>query len=200
MSTFRTPVGPQPSTVYWRRRLLVLFGLLAVIIVIVLIVSRPGGGTPASTATPPVHSVSTSSSTSTANATACDPKKIMLEAVTNATSYDPGVNPLLSFTLKSTALTPCTLSAGTDTQQYKITSGSETIWNSKDCQSGAVATSVTLQPGVPLSPAAIPWDRTRSATDTCTAVRSPVVAGGASYHLTVTVGTLMSTDKQFLLN
>ena len=37
MSTFKHPVGPQPSKVYWRRRLLVGLGILAVIVVIVLI-------------------------------------------------------------------------------------------------------------------------------------------------------------------
>ena len=28
MSTFKHPVGPQPSSVYWRRRLIVLIGLV----------------------------------------------------------------------------------------------------------------------------------------------------------------------------
>ena len=38
MSTIRTPVGPQPPSVYWRRRLVVLLALIAVIVVIVLII------------------------------------------------------------------------------------------------------------------------------------------------------------------
>ena len=39
MSTIRNPVGPQPPSVYWRRRLVALLALVAVIVVIVLIVS-----------------------------------------------------------------------------------------------------------------------------------------------------------------
>lgn len=42
MSTLRNPVGPQPPSVYWRRRIMVLLGLIAVIVVVVLIVVRPG--------------------------------------------------------------------------------------------------------------------------------------------------------------
>lgn len=198
MSTFRTPVGPQPSRVYWRRRLLVGLGLLAVIVVVILIVVRPGsGGTPT---TPKPGATNSSPSATTGATAACDPKKITLDAVTDAGAYDAGVTPQLTFAIKSLALQPCTIQAGTDVQEYKITSGDETIWDSKDCQTGEVPSVVTLQPGVPVSPKSITWDRTRSAKDTCDATREPVVAGGASYHLVVTIGDLVSSDKQFILN
>lgn len=173
-------------------------GLLAVIVVVILIVVRPGAGN-----TPAASNSKTPSSSSSATAGAsgaCDPKKITLDAVTDAGAYDAGVTPQLTFAIKSLALQPCTIQAGTDVQEYKITSGEETIWDSKDCQSGEVPSVVTLQPGVPVSPKSITWDRTRSAKDTCDATREPVVAGGASYHLVVTIGDLVSTDKQFILN
>lgn len=203
MSTFRNPVGPQSSRVYWRRRLLVGLGLVAVIIVIILIIVKPGSGTPAPTPKPgTTNSSGTPSSTSTnpADATACDPAKVTVEASTDSTSYDAGVNPALSFTLKSLMTTPCTLAVGTDVQEYKVTSGDELIWTSKDCQTDNVPATIVLQPGVPKAGPAITWDRTRSSTDTCNSTRDPVIAGGASYHLTVVVGSLTSTnDRQFLL-
>lgn len=203
MSTFRNPVGPQSSRVYWRRRLLVGLGLVAVIIVIILIIVKPGSGTPAPTPKPgTTNSSGTPSSTSTnpADATACDPAKVTVEASTDSTSYDAGVNPALSFTLKSLMTTPCTLAVGTDVQEYKVTSGDELIWTSKDCQTDNVPATIVLQPGVPKAGPAITWDRTRSSTDTCNSTRDPVIAGGASYHLTVVVGGLTSTnDRQFLL-
>lgn len=173
-------------------------GLLAVIVVVILIVVRPGsGGTP----TTPKPGETSPPPTATGGATAaCDPKKITLDAVTDAATYEAGVTPQLTFAIKSLALQPCTIQAGTDVQEYKITSGEETIWDSKDCQTDKTPSVVTLQPGVPQSPKSITWDRTRSSPDTCTATREPVVAGGASYHLVVTIGDLVSTDKQFILN
>ncbi|MEO3753346.1 hypothetical protein [Streptomyces sp. B6B3] len=42
MGSLRTPVGPLPSSIYWRRRLVVLL-LIAVIVLLVLWALRPGG-------------------------------------------------------------------------------------------------------------------------------------------------------------
>ena len=206
MSTFKNPVGPQPSRVYWRRRLVVGLGLFAIFIIVFLIIVGPGSGKPAATQTP---GGSTSSGTPTSGATqtgsadgavACDPSKVTLEAVTDLVSYDPGVAPLLTFTLKSTMTVPCTIEAGSDVQEYRITSGDELIWSSKDCQSSPVAAEALLLPGVPQSPASIPWDRSRSSVGTCDQANAEVTAGGASYHLNVIVGELKSAEsKQFLL-
>lgn len=205
MSTFRHPVGPRPSRVYWRRRLIVALGLLAVVVIVVLIIVRPSAGAPSNN---PSDSGS-ASETPTSGETdpddqeaglACDPSKVTVQAVTDATSYDPGVNPLLTFTLQSTMTVPCTVPAGTDVQEYRITSGEELIWSSTHCQTDPVAVEALLMPGVPQSPASIPWDRTRSSADTCDQVRTEVIAGGASYHLSITVGEFESAQsKQFLL-
>jgi hypothetical protein len=46
----------------------------------------------------------------------------------------------------------------------------------------------------------VTWDRTRSSPDTCGTAGEQVVAGGASYHLSVAVGDAESAEtKQFLL-
>jgi hypothetical protein len=201
MSTFRNPVGPQPPRVYWRRRLVLALGLLAVIVIVVLIVVRPGSGTPAPTPKPSGSSSPTPGSTNDAGVVDCDPTKVTLEATTDSRSYDPGVLPKLSFTLKSIMTEPCSIAAGSDLQEFRVTSGDELIWSSKDCQTAPVAAVTTLKPGIPLQGPSLEWDRTRSSTDTCTTAREPVTAGGASYHLQVIVGKLTSTnDTQFLLN
>jgi hypothetical protein len=207
MSTFRNPVGPQSSRVYWRRRLVVGLGLLAVIIVIVLIVSRlvaSGAPVPASTNTPAPSGSATGSptpaSTNPADAEACDPSKVELTAVTDSTSYDTGVTPVFSFSLKNNTSVACTLDAGSDLQEFIVTSGDERIWSSKDCQTDEVAATILLQPRVPFAGSSLPWDRTRSATDTCGTERSQVIAEGASYHLQVKIGDLTSINAvQFLL-
>jgi hypothetical protein len=204
MSTFRNPVGPQPSTVYWRRRLVVGLVLVAVVVVVLLIVFRPASGAPQGndpSGTPSTTPTPTSTApTDPDDAAACDLSKVTLVPVTDATSYDPGINPALTFTIKSTMTVPCVIPVGTDIQEYRVTSGEELIWSSKDCQTDPVAAETVLMPGVPQSPASIQWDRTRSSTETCETTREPVVAGGASYHLNVIVGELESAEsKQFLL-
>ena len=196
MSTIRTPVGPQPPGVYWKRRAMVLLGLIAIVIIIVLIVARPGSGTPAATTKTPTPTATTAAE----GATACDPADIQLTAITDKNGYDAGETPLISMSITNTGLTACTINAGTDAQEYVILSGSEQYWSSRDCQANAAPTETTLQPGVPQSTNPFPWDRTRSATTTCEATRPAVAAGGASYHLTVKLGDLESADsKQFVL-
>ena len=203
MSTFRTPVGPQPSRIYWRRRLVVLLGLVAVIVIVVLIVTRPGAtptGTPSNTPPPSGSAAPPTTSTNPADAAACDLDKVTLEASTDAPGYDPGVNPVLSFVLTSIESAPCTVPGGSDIQEFRITSGEELIWSSKDCQVAPVEGTALLMPGVPFQGPTLTWDRTRSSADTCETERPQVVAEGASYHLEVIVGELTSTEtKQFLL-
>jgi hypothetical protein len=196
MSTIRNPVGPQPKNVYWRRRLLVLLGVLAVIVIIILIVARPGAGKPTTHKTNTPHSPVVA-------ATACKVSDIKVAGVTDALSYAVGVDPRLSLTITNTGATACSFKAGSDQQTYVITSGTEKIWSSKDCQTGAVSATTTLQPGVAAKSTPFAWSRTRSNPAACSATNSPQVkAGGASYHLTVTVSGVTSAkadSPQFIL-
>lgn len=224
MSSLKHPVGPQPSRVYWRRRLVVGLGLLAIVVVILLIVFAPRGKSDASapvathttTSTPTASSSAAHSSTpkpaattsaplpttkTTAAAKACDPSVVDVEAITDEDSYAAGKLPKLSFSITNTAATPCTFDVGTAKQAFTITSGAEVYWKSTDCQVKPTNTVVLLEPAKTLTSAPIVWDRTRSDPATCTAKQRPAVpAGGASYHLKVTVnGVDSSGTKQFLL-
>jgi hypothetical protein len=197
MSTIRTPVGPQPPNVYWRRRAVVLLGLVAVIIIILLIVFRPTSEKPTPTASTPKPTAATPS---TEDADACDPANIELTAITDKGGYNEGELPLISMSITNTGSTACSINAGTDAQEYIITSGSDQIWSSRDCQTDPVPTETVLQPGIAKSTTPFGWDRTRSSTDTCDGERPQVAAGGASYHLTVKLGDIESAaTKQFLL-
>ena len=202
MSTIKNPVGPQPPSVYWRRRLLLLLLVVVVIVVVVLIIVRPGSGTPAAhpSGSTSVSHPPSSPATSGSGATACDPSVITLTPITDAASYAAGVQPQLSMTITNSGASACTFDVGTDAQVYLITSGSDQIWSSKDCQTAPAANKQVLQPGKALSTTPFPWDRTRSSTTTCTGSRPEVTAGGASYHLAVQVGAAKSTGtKQFVL-
>ena len=208
MSTLRNPVGPQPPAVYWRRRQLVLLGLVAVIVVVILIVARPGSGS-GTPGTNPSDSPSPSGSasadpdegTDADAATACDASDVQIEPITDAESYPDGVEPLISMTITNTSADACTFDVGTAAQGYLIKSGSDRIWSSKDCQTGATADPRVLEPNVPQQTTPFPWDRTRSSKDTCDGDRPEVIAGGATYRLSVTLGDAVSDpeDKPFIL-
>lgn len=126
---------------------------------------------------------------------------------TDKQNFDKGEKPYIWFTLKNTGTVDCTFSAGSNVQFYTITSGAETIWSSKDCDRSAdTAATITLKVGVEQSSPASLWDRVYSAGggsgSGCSAKdgQTPVTGGGASYHLTATVGGVLSVnDVQFVL-
>lgn len=179
--------------------------VLAVLLIIVLIIVRPGTGAPAEQPTPDPASSETAEPgdepAATGEAGACTPSQVTVTPVTDAEVYPAGQQPLLSLTLLNTSTSPCTIAAGSDVQSYVITSGSDRIWASTDCQEPGVAAEVTLEPGEPLTTTPFAWSRTRSSADDCAAERDPVVAGGATYRLSVSVGEFESADdRPFILN
>lgn len=210
MSTNPAPVRRQPPHVYRRRRLIVLLGIVAVIVAIVLVIVRPGsseGGEPdaagptnAPAATDTATTVIPTEPTA-ADGDACAVQNILVEAVTDKSSYEAGEQPQLSVTITNTGTNICVLNAGTKAQVFTITSGDEVYWLSTDCQVDAIDAEVSLTPGAPVSSSVpIVWDRTRSSAETCDGPREAVPAGGASYHLSVSVdGFESQAQKQFLL-
>lgn len=205
MSTIRNPVGPLPPQIYWRRRIVVGLGVLAVLIVIVLIIWGGATGQPADQPTPKPQSSETAGPGAAggepATVTACTPSQVTVTPVTDSDAYAAGQQPLLSLSLLNTGTTACTLQAGSDVQSYVITSGADLIWSSTDCQEPGVPAEVTLEPGEPLASTPFAWSRTRSSADDCTSERDPVIAGGATYRLSVSVGEFASADdRAFILN
>jgi hypothetical protein len=217
MSTIKNPVGPEPSKVYWRRRVLVLVGLVAVIAIIVLIVVRPGssssvgssispvvtstGAAAAEPTTPTAPQDVASEPLADGETAACDAASIQVTPVTDADTYAAGVNPQLSISLTNSGATACSINVGTAQQVYTITSGAEQYWVSTDCQTDPSDMPTVIEAGATLASTPFAWDRTRSAADTCGSTDRPQVpAAGASYHLDVSIGGFASTvSKQFIL-
>lgn len=225
MSSLRHPVGPQPPVVYWRRRAVVGLGVLAVIIIIVLIVVRPGTGAaydptgdPGSSESPAVEEDTEGDDLDAAGEEAagegaaaedegdgtpqpCNPDNVQVTPITDADAYSSEAQPQLSLSLLNTGTRPCVIEAGSDVQEFVITSGPDRIWSSRDCQVEPVAATVVLEPGEERSTPSIPWNRTRSEAGVCDVQRDPVIAGGATYRLSVSVGDFAGdSDKPFILN
>ncbi|KQS17443.1 hypothetical protein [Frigoribacterium sp. Leaf186] len=230
MSTFKNPVGPQPPSVYWRRRAVLALGLIAVVVIIVLIVVRPGSGSAepgaAATTSAPAGDAATpspapSETAPAADATAdpaddptddaaagasdaptCSARDIDLKPVTDKTNYAATELPQISMTITNSGRSDCSIDLGSAQQTLVVSSGEEQYWSSKDCQVNGTNQVVTLTAGQTLSTPAIAWDRTRSSAETCeSASRTPVTAGGATYRLSVSVGDITSADTaQMILN
>lgn len=229
MSTFKNPVGPQPPSVYWRRRAVLALGLIAVVVIIVLIVVRPGSGSaepgaaattsappadtapsePAATETAPAPDAttdpadtSTDAAAGASDAAACSARAIELKPVTDKTTYAATELPQISMSITNTGRTDCSIDLGSAHQTLVVSSGEEQYWSSKDCQVNGTDQVVTLAAGQTLSTPAIAWDRTRSSADTCDSTsRTPVTGGGATYRLSVSVGDITSADTaQMILN
>jgi hypothetical protein len=217
MSTSRSPVGPLPAKVYWRRRLVVGLGLLAVIVAIVLIVVRPGQGAATPPSDPPASSPAAEPATpekdeedgedteeeppadADGGPAACTAGSVRLEAVMDKDDYAQDELPQLSLTLTNIGGSPCLLQAGTDVQEYRITSGSDLIWSSKHCQEDQQPAEVVLEPDKSVSTTPFQWSRERSDQNTCEGERAAAVGGGATYVLQVFVGDLQSESNRFVL-
>ena len=108
------------------------------------------------------------------------------------------MQPKLSMSITNIGSAPCTFDVGTAAQEYIITSGSDRIWSSKDCQTGASANPVILAPGLEQTTTPFSWDRTRSSTTTCSGSRPAAVAGpdGPTYRLQVKLGDIESTEDE----
>jgi cytoskeletal protein RodZ len=137
----------------------------------------------------------------TPSAQPCVARDITVEAVTDQDTYSAGQNPQLSIRLTNTGASDCTLNVGTSGQAFTIMSGTDVWWRSTDCQQEPSDMVVLLAAGQAVSSAApLTWDRTRSAVDTCgESARQSAPGGGASYHLSVEIGGISSTQSKQLL-
>lgn len=134
-----------------------------------------------------------SASGSEAPIPACSTSGISVLAVTDKDSYAAGELPQLSITLSNTSSQPCLINVGTATQEFVITSGTDTWWRSTDCQSESSDQVVQLAAGQTVSSVTpVVWDRTRSSVDTCGSARPQAPAG--YFHLQVSIGGIQAAD------
>lgn len=158
----------------------------------------PSTPTPGTTGTPTPGATVTAAPTPgvTTSAAPCATDDLEVKAVTDKTSYASGQDPKLSIELANTGSAACTLNVGTSAQVFTITSGSDTWWTSTDCQTQPSDMVVLLSAGQRVSSAQpLTWDRTRSSVATCDAKNRPnAPGGGATYHLSVSIGGVVSTD------
>jgi hypothetical protein len=197
------PAAPRIKSVYLRRRIIALT-VLAILVAIVwsLVAAAIGfvqgifGGNTAA----PAGGSST--------VAACSADSILLAPIVgdangNAQSaFETGINPFFGYRVTNIGAKDCSFDLGAKGTYFRVTSGSETIWTSENCdRTGLLANVMTLKPNEPMSSQMSDWYRVKSSSTGCGADQAPVTAGGASYHLSVEVGGVVSKEtSQFILN
>lgn len=206
MGTLKDPVGPELKSVYVRRRLLVLAGFLTIIVAVVLIIVKPGssgGAAKAPEVVLPDEILSGEQAKPEQAADempACAAGQLQVTPLVNQDSYAPGELPQLSMRIENISEQACHADLGTATMSFRVTSGTDEVWRSEDCQEKADTRRVILEPTSPLETEPLTWDRTRSSTETCGITRDEVGAGGATYHLHVSAAGVSSQGTaSFLL-
>jgi hypothetical protein len=197
------PTSRPDRSVYRKRRIIALVVLLAtigllggLIVGLVNIVQGFFAGNPAASGAGAVAEG------------ACDPKDITLVAKVmdnqgvERPAFESGINPFFGYDITNIGSKDCLVDLGPKETYFKVTSGDETIWNSVDCDRSGLATApITLRAGETKVSELGEWYRVSSSSTGCGAEQTPVVTGGASYHLTVEVGGLISKKtSQFILN
>jgi len=200
---------PELEKKFRRRRITVLviaalliWGIWAGVSAVVSSVNAIFGGKPQTGSSAAANGTSGSSSTpTTCLANGIEVTVFIGDGKSPKSSFSASETPQLWFNIVNTSDKACYFNVGSKVQTYKITSGSETIWTSGDCdRSQDINFRKLLAPGAVNSSPIGSWKKVRSSSTGCGAGQQAVVAGGASYHLTVTVNGVTSNDVQFILN
>ena len=205
--------GHRLSPVYRRRRLFV-----GVIVLLVMAVAfggfaavsagmKAGGqasggpadaaGRPAPTASPG-HVRSPGSDADPHSRNGCDQNLVTVSAATDKPAYAAGEIPLLTLKVTNGNKVPCEVNIGTSQMEYLITSGSDRIFSSKDCQSESSDLVKTIAPGQSET-ANFQWQRNRTVQG-CDPVQAKPGAGGAYYVFTASLANKTSPKAVFQLN
>ncbi len=158
--------------------------------------SQQPGAAPAGTAAPTAPAASPAATASATAAPAlCPPASVGVSATTDALSYTAGVAPMLTMTVTNTGAEACDVNVGTSQMEFIITSGSDRIFSSADCQQAGEDLFKTIKPNT-VETAKFSWDRQRSAPG-CSEVASNPNPG--TYSFTARLGNISSERTTFEL-
>ncbi|MCT1881231.1 MULTISPECIES: DUF4232 domain-containing protein [Kocuria] len=120
---------------------------------------------------------------------------LSVRASTSKESYAGEEEPVLTMTLENTGEQPCTVNAGTKLMAFVVTSGADTVFDSRHCAAGGEDRKVTLAPGQKET-SNLTWNRVRTA-EGCPAGQPKALAG--YYNLAVSLGETTSEQAAFVL-
>ena len=172
------PVGPRSANVYWRRRVvvLVILGLVLALLIwgisaIVRGLSGGGQNTQPAAAPSPTSQPSESPSTSPSDSPSptestqaggdCRDGAIEVVATADSRTHKVGEAAKLGLTIKNTSGQDCKLDVGSANITVEVTSGSDKIWSSDDCEKDSRNNVVDIGAGE-IFESTVPWQTQRS--------------------------------------
>lgn len=184
-----------PARVYWVRRLVVLgLPLLLVVLLVVWLAGRGGEGTPAAATSPsptptgaaaPAADGSAPPQTPDGSVPPCGPAQLALAITPGAESFDGDVEPTFTVSVTNAGDEPCLVDVDERSREVVVTSGSDRVWSSRDCQPAEVEGLTLLLAGGQVDERAVTWPRVRSAEGCPDDLPEP---GEGTYSATFTVG------------
>ena len=183
MSALLVPVGPEPSYVYWIRRITLLLALGTLIFGIWWVFSTQGSADQSSQA-PTSSPSSVPSSEPSANPTAestnpspdptvepspgsepgpgavpvdCQDSAIKVRARTDKSTYVVGETPELKLTITNIGELACNRDVGPRANELEVTSGGYHVWSSDDCSASDASKIIVMKPGEKVS-SSITWN------------------------------------------
>jgi hypothetical protein len=217
------PLGSQPPSVYWRRRLVVLGAVVLVIVLIALTVKIAGSdgdkaAAGATSTSPNTHidtstraTTSSSASTTTGNSPSssgsagqsssttpapCAAKDLSVAAVVGQPAYKVGDQPLLELQVTNVGAAPCVQDLADKSVELKVYNGESRVWGSHDCQVQPGTDNKTLAVRRPVQ-VAVTWSGLTSQPK-CAGTRQRVGAG--TYTLYALLSGKTGKAKQFTIS
>ena len=205
MSSLLNPVGPEPASVYWRRRIVVILGVLVVLALLWWLISPGGSAQPAASSTSPTPlptltaaspSASSSASGSPAvSGAACLDTDIAVTVTTAQQTYSVGGPVEFVMKISNTGTAACVRDVGPAANTFTVTSGGFDVWSSDAC----TGTGESQEEEIPVGEAFAvkgTWDGTVTANG-CGASATPAEAG--AYQVEATNGAVTSDPVSFSL-
>ena len=127
----------------------------------------------------------------------CEQNLVTVTAATDKPAYADGENPLLTLKVTNGNRVPCEINIGTSQMEFLVTSGSDRIFSSTDCQADATELVKTIAPGQSET-ANFLWERNRS-VEGCKLIEAKPGAGGAYYVFTARLANKTSPKAVFQL-
>lgn len=225
MDSIKNPVGPEPESVYWRRRIIAIAAVLGVVAILAWLWPSGGDSEPAalpSTSASPSSATATGSASASATASASPSASASDEASPSPTGETSaageaqacrggdldvtvsvetatptaGAEVVFVMSIANNGDAPCSQDVGAAATSFTVTSGGYRVWSSDDCNPGGSKQLEVIPPGQAFAVQAV-WP-TIITTPGCPATDNPARPG--SYDVTATDAGISSAATRFVLN
>lgn len=215
-------MGPEPESVYWRRRIVLIAAVLGVVAILAWLWPSGGESQPAavpSTSASPTSTAASASASASPSASASASASTSDEPSPSATSAsgDPqacrssdlavtvsvetptptaGAEVVFVMEIANNGDSPCRQDVGAAATTFTVTSGGYRVWSSDDCNPGGSEQLEVIPPGQAFAVQAV-WP-TIITTPGCPTTDNPARPG--SYDVTATDDGISSAATRFVLN